>query len=222
MINDSMDDRIRQMLRETSASPEPPMPELIRCRIDKTIEALYALPEVGETESDSRAPATIPSRSAVRQKKPRRLARLAAAAIPNALSSSVWIAANPQTVESMKPVLTSIFGWIGDDGVKNRKESVGNQELPVLAEVVNNGYILGNWNFKLPIQGSNSTQTLKWDTPVYAENNGHSIEAVRVRRSDTATEWHLRLQIPQTLRKEILAESGGIAYRFSGCERRSR
>jgi len=312
---DMTDYRIRKLLRgEPGSSNEAPIPELVRARIDETLAALPPLSSPSQ-ESD----ALIRSRRRRRRTSlaARRFRRLSIGAIAILLSASVWAVVKPQTVQSMKPVLTSIFGKLGSEAVKNKAKTNGSgeqAELPVLAETANNGYVLqihealfdgiqlsftysfrlangepapvqtifpnfqlaaaskkllgptykfdnviswedykigivkyyvkqklpesfmlevnvptigiqqtdsslydikkGNWNFVIPVRGTDTSHTVNWGEPKLAEYDEHRFEAVRLRTSETVYELHLRLQIPYELHRSLMQNSQLIQYQF--------
>lgn len=151
----SFEDLIRNELRGTTDQRDLPLPDVVRRRIDETLVELVgnttaqyddtttAFDAVHDADhakqQDAAAELPSPRRAA---RATGRMRRLALAIVFLLLSTSVWIASNPQTVESMKPYLSSIFGWIGDPGVKQNYSEQNSGELPILAEVKSNGYIL--------------------------------------------------------------------------------
>ncbi|PWW05252.1 hypothetical protein DFQ01_105236 [Paenibacillus cellulosilyticus] len=311
----SFEDKIRNDLRGTTDEQDLPIPDAVRRRIDETLASLVGDSAIkhGTGQVDDKQNQNIvevPSRRKAVFSL-RRTRRLALAITFLLLSTSIWIASNPQTVDSMKPYLSSIFGWIGDEGVKQNLQLQQSGELPILTEVKNNGYILriheafydglqvsftytfrkeqgeiptgdyvipdfqltpsaksvlgytykfdhgglydgyeagvvkyflqkklpetftlainvpkfgvqhsdgrpytviqGDWSFELPITGVDHTHTVKWDNPLRAEHENHSFEVVRLRMSDTAAEWHLKLQIP-FMRKQAMFEQGEYVH----------
>ncbi|GMK37881.1 hypothetical protein PCCS19_09350 [Paenibacillus sp. CCS19] len=318
----SFEDLIRKELRGTTDERDLPIPDAVRRRIDETLVEL-----VGDTAAQHNMPTTfdavheeqqdaaaeLPSpRRAIRSTH--RMRRLALAIVFLLLSASVWIASSPQTVESMKPYLSSIFGWIGDEGVRQHLTVQNTGELPILAEVKNNGYILriheafydglqvsfsytfrkeqgeipkgdyvipdfqlapstksllgytykfdhgglydgyeagvvkyfvqkklpdtftlainvpkfgvqhsderpysvipGDWGFELPLSGIDHSRTIQRDKPLRAEHEKNSFEVVRLRMSDTAAEWHLKLQIPLLRHQAMLQQGEFLHYRI--------
>jgi len=312
----SFEDMIRGELRGATERHDLPIPDAVRRRIDETLATLVG--EAADKQDtmqgdrlstlDEAAP---PSRRRT-VRSPNRTGRLAIAFAVLLLSMSVWIASNPQTVKSMKPHLSSIFDWFGDVGVKENLPLQKTGELPILAEVKNNGYILriheafydglqlsftytfrkeqgeipprtfmipdfqlapsskkmlgfthkfdsgalhegysagvvkylvqkklpdtftlevnvpkfgistkddytvrkGDWSFALPMKGEDHSRTVRWDKPLRAEQEKSSFEVVSLRMSDTAAEWHLRLQIPLAMRLGMIKDRESIEYRI--------
>lgn|GEM_PF-1197294 len=322
----SFEDMIRKQLRGTTDEHDLPIPDVVRRRIDATLVELVgdtsaqhdmtlAYDTVHDARQDASAELPSPRRAA---RTTRRMRRLALAIIFLLLSTSVWIASNPQTVESMKPYLSSVFGWIGDSGVKQHYSALKSGELPILAEVKNNGYILriheafydgfqvsftytlnnergeipdeeyvipdfqlapsmkqllgnthkfdhsstyqgfragvvkyfvqkklpdsftlainvpkfgvqyqddrpytvirGDWSFELPVKNEDHTRIVQWDKPLLAEHEKNSFEVVRLRMSDTTAEWHLRLQIPISMRSDKSRPPLNLQYRIKNEE----
>ncbi|MBD3921841.1 hypothetical protein H8B09_23980 [Paenibacillus sp. PR3] len=308
----SFENLIRKELRGTTEERDLPIPDVVRRRIDETLVEL-----VGDASTADDIVQDGPEQPLRRRAShsTHRLKRLALAIVFLLLSTSVWIASNPQTVESMKPYLSSIFGWIGDKGVKDNLPLQTTGELPILAEVKNNGYILriheafydglqvsftytfrkeqgdipsgtyvmpdfqlapsakkllgstnkfdhgglydgyeagvvkyfvqkklpdsftlevnvpkfgidtmdnpgnytirkGDWSFALPIKGEDHSHTVQWDKPLRAEQEKNSFEVVKLRMSDTAAEWHLRLQIPLRMRESMSDEKQYLSYKI--------
>ncbi|WP_127530494.1 DUF4179 domain-containing protein [Paenibacillus kobensis] len=310
MKNDRVEYRIRTLLRGIGESNDIPIPDLVQSRIDETLATLPASPP--QTGESSYMPA-LPRRGTYRSSSAsgRIMKQVSIAAIVAVLSASVWIAVKPESVQSVKPVLTSIFGKLGSNAVKNKVVNKKG-ELPVLAEVENDGYVLqiheamfdglqvsftysfrlqngemaqaqsivpnfqlaasaklllgptykfdnfiswddykigivkyytqkklpesftlevnvpsigiqkkdsslydikkGNWNFVIPVQGSDTTHTVKWDNPRLADHGGNRFEAVRLRTSETVSELHLKLQIPYSQMRSVWQNSQFIKY----------
>ncbi|WP_027086093.1 DUF4179 domain-containing protein [Cohnella panacarvi] len=142
----SIEDMIRGELNGTTDRQDLPIPDAVRRRIDETLAALVGKAADGQDmmqggEQSKHDAATLPGRRPA-ARSPNRTRRLAIAFVLLLLSMSVWIASNPQTVKSMKPHISSIFGWFGDAGVKRNLPLQKTGDLPILAEVKNNGYIL--------------------------------------------------------------------------------
>lgn len=314
----SFEDLIRNELRGTTDQRDLPIPNSVRRRIDETLaalvgEAAYEQDLMQGDEQNHHDAAVVPSRRQT-LRSPRRMKRLALAIAFLLLSTSVWVASSPQTVESMKPYLSSIFGWIGDKGVKENLPLQTSGEMPILAEVKNNGYILriheafydglqvsfsytfrkeqgdiptgdyvipdfqlapstksllgytykfdhgglfdgyeagvvkyfvqkklpdtftlaihvpkfgvqhsderpysvipGDWGFELPLAGIDHSRTIQWDKPLRAEHEKNSFDVVRLRMSDTAAEWHLKLQIPLSKHQAMLEQGEFLHYRI--------
>ncbi|MCI3923003.1 DUF4179 domain-containing protein [Paenibacillus sp. TRM 82003] len=111
------------------AAEEPP-PEAVRQRIDETLAALPEAP-VGQRR--------------IRRRKAR-LDRMAVGVVSAALLVAVaWFVLQPDAVQATKPMLHSIFRWIGDQGLMDRgtaPRATDMQALPIAAEASDQGYVL--------------------------------------------------------------------------------